>query len=99
MNPVASGPQNAAFIAKERYTRRKRPTPFRRSKQSRTNVAELRRVGSAGGVRGPRGVADWSGVASRRRIEPCVRFSPTRLTDIVHRLAYAVVGRQVPLRR
>src|SRR5918994_5980663 len=29
--------------------------------------------------------------------EPCVRFSRTRLTDIVHRLAYAVVGRTVPL--
>ncbi len=37
--------------------------------------------------------------ASRRRVEPCVRFSRTRLTDIVHRLAYAVVGRTVPLKR
>ena len=48
---------------------------------------------------GPRGVADWSGVASRRRIEPCVRFSRTRLSDIVHRLAYASVGFTVPVRR
>jgi hypothetical protein len=56
-------------------------------------------VGSAGGVRGPRGVADWSVVASRRRIEPCVRFSRTRLSDIVHRLAYASVGFTVPFRR
>ena len=56
-------------------------------------------VGSAGGVQGPRGVADWSGVASRRRFEPCVRFSRTRLSDIVHRLAYASVGLTVPLRR
>jgi len=37
------------------------------------------------GEPGLRGVADWSRVASRRRIEPCVRFSRTRLTDIVHR--------------
>ena len=26
-------------------------------------------------MRGPHGIADWSGVASRRRIEPCTRFS------------------------
>jgi hypothetical protein len=38
-------------------------------------------------------------VASRRRIEPCMRFSRTRLTDIVHRLANAVVGFTVPVRR
>jgi hypothetical protein len=31
--------------------------------------------------------------------EPGMRFSRTRLTDIVHRLAYAVVGRTVPLKR
>jgi hypothetical protein len=37
--------------------------------------------------------------ASRRRIEPCMRFSRTRLSDIVHRLTYAVVGCTVPLRR
>jgi hypothetical protein len=43
--------------------------------------------------------ADWSGVASRRHIEPCVRFSRTRLSDIVHRLAYAVVDRTVPVKR
>jgi hypothetical protein len=30
---------------------------------------------------------------------PCVRFSRTRLSDIVHRLPYASVGRTVPLRR
>jgi hypothetical protein len=58
-----------------------------------------RRVGSAGGFRGLRGMADWSGVASRRRIEPCMRFSRTRLSDIVHRLAYASVGFTVPVRR
>ncbi len=40
-----------------------------------------------------------SGVASRRRIEPRMRFSRTRLTDIVHRLTYAVVGFTVPVRR
>ena len=56
-------------------------------------------VGSAGGLDGLHGMADWSGDASRRRFEPCMRFSRTRLTDIVHRLAYAVVGRTVPLRR
>ena len=56
-------------------------------------------VGSAGGLTGLHGMADWSGDASRRRFEPCMRFSRTRLTDIVHRLAYAVVGRTVPLRR
>jgi hypothetical protein len=39
------------------------------------------------------------GLASRRRFEPCMRFSRTRLTDIVHRLAYAVVDRTVPVRR
>ena len=44
-------------------------------------------------------MADWSGVASRRRIEPCMRFSRTRLSDIVHRLAYASVGFTVPVRR
>ena len=38
-------------------------------------------------------------VASRRRIEPCMRFSRTRLTDIVHRLANAVVDFTVPVRR
>jgi hypothetical protein len=62
-------------------------------------AGNARIVGSAGGVRGPRGVADWSGVASRRRIEPCVRFSRTRLSDIVHRLAHASVGFTVPVRR
>ena len=44
-------------------------------------------------------LARLAGDASRRRIEPCMRFSRTRLTDIVHRLAYAVVGRIVPLKR
>ena len=58
-----------------------------------------RGVGSAGGLDGLHGMADWSGDASRRRFEPCMRFSRTRLTDIVHRLAYTVVGRTVPLRR
>jgi hypothetical protein len=38
-------------------------------------------------------------IASRRRIEPCMRFSRTRLSDIVHRLANASVGLTVPLRR
>jgi hypothetical protein len=42
---------------------------------------------------------DWPGFASRRHIEPCMRFSRTRLTDIVHRLAYASVDRTVPVRR
>jgi hypothetical protein len=32
-------------------------------------------------------------------IEPHVRFSRVRLTDIVHRLACAVTYRTVPLRR
>jgi hypothetical protein len=49
-------------------------------------------VGSAGGFLGPRGVADWSGVASRRRIEPWMRFSRTRLSDIVHRNVQGDVG-------
>ena len=65
----------------------------------RESMDRGRMVGSAGGVRGLRGFADWSGVASRRRIEPCVRFSRTRLSDIVHRLAYASVGFTVPSRR
>ena len=57
----------------------------------------LGRVG--GRLPGRTAFADWPGVASRRRIEPCMRFSRTRLSDIVHRLAYAVVGFTVPVRR
>ena len=50
-------------------------------------------VGSAGGSRGRTAVlARLAVVASRRRIEPCMRFSRTRLSDIVHRLADAVRG-------
>jgi hypothetical protein len=58
----------------------------------------LRRVG--GRRPGPLGlVGQRHPAASRRRFEPCVRFSRTRLSDIVHRLAYAVVGFTVPPRR
>ena len=38
-------------------------------------------------------------VSSRRRIEPCVRFSLTRLTDILHRVACTAPGRMVPTSR
>ena len=52
-------------------------------------------VGSAGGRSGDRAALCRliCLVASRRRLEPCLRFSRTRLTDIVHRLACAVVYR------
>jgi hypothetical protein len=63
-------------------------------------TSEYSFVGSAGGFRGRTAVlARLAGVASRRRIEPCMRFSRTRLSDIVHRQAYAVVGLTVPVRR
>ena len=43
------------------------------SREARAQMQQLGRdccsVGSAGGFRGPRGVADWSGVGSRRRME------------------------------
>ena len=55
------------------------------------------RVGEAPRPFGPDGQRHRA--ASRRRIEPCMRFSRTRLTDIVHRLAYASVGLTVPERR
>jgi hypothetical protein len=45
-------------------------------------------VGSAGGVGTARHGRLVRG-ASRRRFEPCVQFSRTRLSDTVHRLACA----------
>jgi hypothetical protein len=52
-------------------------------------VKPYSRTGSGGGVSEPRGLADWPGDASPRRIEPCVRFSRTRLSDTLHREAFA----------
>ena len=53
-------------------------------------VNENERTGSVGDVSEPRGLADWPRGASHRRIEPCVRFSRTRLSDILHREAFAL---------
>jgi hypothetical protein len=58
------------------------------TRPSRSSDAGLRDAGSVGSAGGT--TALWAGRPaapdpSRRRIEPCVRFSRTRLTDIVHR--------------
>ena len=61
------------------------PAPRGSAQQS---VRAITRVG--GRLRFPHGLADWLPDPSRRRIEPCVRFSRTRLSDILHRRACAV---------
>jgi hypothetical protein len=48
---------------------------------------EVTRVGW--GLRFPHGLAYWSPGPSRRRFEPCVRFSRTRPSGILHREASA----------
>ncbi len=56
--------------------------------------------------RDPRGAGHHRCVSSRRRIDPCMRFSRTRLSDVLHRAAFGVArhgrrgrgGRTVPLR-
>ncbi|MFD4483345.1 helix-turn-helix domain-containing protein [Streptomyces sp. NPDC058471] len=48
-------------------------------------------------------VGDWRGgyrsVSSPRHFKPCMQFSRTRLSDIVHRLACAVALCTFPVRR
>jgi len=62
----------------------------------RAAATDLCRV--SGRLRRPHGCGRLVVSASRCRLEPCVRFSRTRLSDILHRSACAFPWRTVPLR-
>jgi hypothetical protein len=60
----------------------------RRSSQTRTTAADSRTDPQAPRVGGDGRVGSWRGVMSRFQLppfEPCMRFSRTRLTDVLHR--------------
>ena len=95
---LAAEPMTEVSLSRGRRASGFTSAPARRTARAAAPRSDLgRRVG--GRRPGTARLADWSGVASRRRFEPCVRFSRTRLSDIVHRLAYASVGFTVPVRR
>lgn len=82
---IASVMENAAAAASASATPRS-PHGAPRKQLHITSIGEL--VGSARGARAARH-SRLALVSSRRRLEPCVKFSLTRLTDTLHLAACA----------